>query len=381
VIRSFDLLLRRAARPSLHLVLALLCVVYVLVPDARAQRARLFSAIVEVTGPVDGFVLVPPRGGRTVVTDVPQLLGRGRGDAALGAADLGADVFANAGRRLSVPLPLGAAADLDFAPPKVVDVRGGGAVRFVSFEPAPRLAGVPRALLALPRPVGAADRQRVPWPALVLALCGGASVIVLARSTRSWVLPAALSVLFAAACVAAAGLVSAGPDRIVTTDWVHALDSGPTDAAGTVGLEVTWTRGAREWPTLDPARVLETTPGALELDVELSDAGLRVAPTRASAAPDAALLVLDAVLAGAGPAAAIGDQRWWRDASGGWWSAGGAVPGKEAEVWTPNRAPVAAWAAAGWPAGRRALVVASADGSRWWRVLDAPRPAGVPAER
>ncbi|WP_145188774.1 hypothetical protein [Planctomycetes bacterium Pla163] len=356
----------------MHVAFALLCVLHVFVPDARAQRARLFGATVEITGRVESFALVPPRGGRAVVIDVEQLLGRGSGSMELEAAEPTA-------RRLAVPLPLGEAADLSFAPPQVVDVRGGGAVRFVAYDPAPRLGGVPRVLLALPRPVGAADRHTVPWPALLLALCGGATVVLLARSTRGRVLPLGASVLFAAACVGAAGLVPAGPERIVTTDSVHPAGSDSASAPGSVGLEVTWTRGAREWPAPGTIPVLETSPTGLELDVGLAATGLRVAPARASDRTDAALLVLEAVLPDAAPATA--DRRWWRDERGSWWAAGGSDSGTAAAPWTANRAPVAAWAAAGWPAGRSALVVASADGARWWRVLDAPRPAGVPAER
>lgn len=370
--------INRGGPTRAHFVLALIFVAQVLVSDANAQRQRLFGATVEITGTVESFVLVPPRGGRTVVTDVPELLGP-----SLGAPAFDGSATGGVARELTVPLPLGEAVDLTFAPPRVEEVRGGGAVQFVAFEPAPRLAGVPRVLLALPRPVGAANRDRVPWPALLLALCGGASVVVLARSVRSRARIVALSVLFAAASVAAAALVAAGPDRIATSDSIHA----DSIHAGAIGVEVTWVRGVLEWPTTSGVEprglaVVETVPAALELEVRHFASGTRVAPAPAAGAIDAGFLVLEPALRD--PAAPTAVRRWWRDSQGRWWEAGGAGAGAGAGAgsggWTANRAPTAAWAAAGWPAGRSALVAATADGSRWWRVLDAPRPPGVPVD-
>ncbi|MEZ5978062.1 MAG: hypothetical protein R3F34_07590 [Planctomycetota bacterium] len=301
---------------------------------ARAQEARLFFARVELVGPLTSVELAPTRGG-TAHFDVELVEGERL--------------------ELALPVPLGGAVDLEFGGPPTIVAVGSGSASLLGFEPAPRLAGVPRAVLALPRPRG--RDGRAPTPFAALATAAAALLLAGAASRRSRALSAACGVLGAAAVVAVVRLLPGGPAWVETRDSVHGADA-PTAV-------VRWTRGVVE---LDGSwrGAIETDPPGADLRVRgrLGADGLRYEVGVAGGAGAAALLRLDTE-SPARPEPEDAVVRW-RGADGRWFA---PVPGSEP---VPSAAPAGAWITGGLPQGRTARVAVL--GERVWRVLDAPPP-------
>lgn len=312
---------------------------------ASAQTPRLFWAEVALEGPLTEVVLEPARGGRAVF-----------------AVDL------RSGERLdlALPLPLGDAADLDFAPP-AVHGSGGGAARFVRYEPAPRLAGVPRVLVALARPSSDDRRPATPLPALCVALAASFALLALAprpvAPRRSVLVFAAVALVGTVATAALAARPAGPPDETVAIDRV-AAPPGVAESPRLVQRRV-----AGPFDLSEEGRpVVETSPAGIDLAVEGRLAGGRL--TARVAAVGGALVVLEPALPVSGaddplaiPGAAV---RRWRDATGSWWR----VPAGGGDL-VPGGAPTRGFASVGLPQGRTALV--AEDGERVWRVVDIPR--------
>jgi hypothetical protein len=320
-------------------------------PAALAQSPRLFQAVVEVTGPLDGVVLEPLRGGYSrIALDVPD------GET----------------RTLVLPLPLGDAADLDFAAP-AVRPQGAGSAQFVRFEPAPRLAAVPRVLVALTSPSPTSARPRTSLAAGLVALAALVGALaarparghVGAQARRRALVSAAIALLGAGAVTWIAAATEVAPAAWRSIDRLAAADG-------------------RESPRL----VQRFEPGAFEFDeafrgvVESVPAGAdlvvrgRVAPGRAdflATVPGGGVLVREAALpAGGGDdplAIAAEARRHWRAPDGAWWSV--ASDG----TLSPGRAPRVAFASGGLPTGRSALV--ALFGTTVWRVVDCPRESAA----
>lgn len=316
-------------------------------PVAHTQSPRLFEAVVEVEGPLEGVVLEPLRGGRSVIT---------------------VDVPSGERRTLVLPLPLGDAADLDFGEPVVV-ARGAGSARFVRFEPAPRLAAVPRVLVALASPSPSSARPRTSLAAglVVLAALVGALAARPARTLRGRAArPRAIATALIALCGAAAVTVVAAATRTPPAAW-RSIDR----LAATAGPEAPRLVQRYEPQAFDFDEefrgVVESVPVGADLDVR----GF-LAPGRAQFVVQVAgggVLVREAALpAGGGddPLAIAADaRRHWRAPDGAWWSV--AADGNL----TPGSAPRSAFASGGLPTGRSALVAVS--GTTVWRIVDCPR--------
>jgi len=316
-------------------------------PVARAQTPRLFQAVVEVVGPLEAVALEPLRGGRSQIE---------------------VDVPGGERRTLLLPLPLGDAADLDFGEPAVVAI-GTGSARFVRFEPAPRLAAVPRVLVALasPSPTSARPRTSLAAGLVVLAALVAALAALPARTSPN---RPALRRAGASALLALAGAFA--------VTWVASATRTPPEAWRSI--ERLASAGTGESPRLvqhfapqffefdDAFRgVVESVPAGADLLVTGS-----VEPGRARFRVEVAgggVLVREAALpAGAGidPLALAADaRRHWRSADGGWWSVGANG------TLAPGSAPRSAFASGGLPSGRSALVAVS--GTTVWRIVDCPR--------
>jgi len=320
-------------------LLALVC------GPASAQVPRLFWAEVELEGPLTEVVLEPARGGSAIF-----------------------ELDLRAGERvdLALPLPLGDPADLDFAPP-VVRGSGGGAARFVRYEPAPRLAGVPRVLVALARPSGDDQRPATSLPALCVAFAASFALLALApraAAPRRAVLVFAASALVGTLATLALALRPAPPlGETVAIDRL-AAPPGASEPPRLVQRRL----ATPFEPSEDSRPVVETSPAGVDLAVRGRLAGGRLAVS--VEAVGGALVVLEAALPASGtddplaiPATAV---RRWRDSTGSWWR----VPAGGGEL-VPGAAPTLAFASVGLPQGRTALV--AEDGARVWRVVDLVR--------
>jgi len=322
-------------------------------PAARAQQ-RLFGAEVEVGGGVRTLEVLPPRGGRVLLDPTAVLAGQLGGEV---SGQIDAETL-----RVPIPVPLGDAADLDFARPTTgrLTQLGTAGVGSVVYTEHPSVPLALRTLAALPPPVGRHGRPPVPWPALLLTLAAsiGAAALLRAGSGRG-LAGTGVGLAGAAAVLGIVPGLARTPPELVVHDGV---------AGAPGGLTVRWVPDELDLGPLEGVverlPVVETRPARADLFVE---AGPERVAVRGLDGPVDFVATAPTALHPAPPPDAT---RWWRGADGRWWARG-------PDGWIAGRAPAAAWAAAGWPPGRSALVARSADGRTWWRRLDAPRPADL----